>query len=143
MYATLDDMRLRFGDVTLTQLTCIARQGATEPDADVIGAALADATELIDGYAAARYVTPLSPVPAPVRRWCMDIAVYYLHGSGAGVPDDVRQAYEDAMSGLKDMGKGVIVFQSAGLPSEEKSASNGIRLEAPERVFTADSLKGF
>lgn len=141
MYASLEDMRLRYGDVKLTQLAQKARPEAREPDAEVIGAVLTDASEIIDGYAAARYRTPLSPVPAPVRRWCMDIAFYYLHVSP--VPEDVRNAFENAVAGLKDMGKGVIRFQAEGMPSEELSASGDIRLEAPERVFTAHSLEGF
>ena len=143
MYATFDDMLLRFGEEKLTQLTDRAMPPSGQPDRDVVEAALKDATELVDGYAAARYRTPLSPVPAPVLRWCADIAFYYLHAALPSVSQEVRKAYEDALAGLKVMGKGVIIFQAEGLPSEEVSATGDIRLESPPRVFTADSMKGF
>lgn len=142
MYASIDDMLLRFGEAKLTQLTDRVTPPARQPDPAVIGAALEDATQMVDGYAAARYVTPLCPVPAPVRRWCLDIAYYYLHNSGP-VPEDVRKGFESALAGLKDMGKGVIVFAAEGLASAELSAAGDIQLDAPERVFTADSMRGF
>ena len=142
MYATYDDMLIRFGETKLTQLTDRVTPPTRQPDRAVIEAALGDATQLIDGYAAARYVTPLSPVPAPVRRWCADIAFYYLHASGI-VPEDVRKMFETALAGLKDMSKGVIIFQAEGLPSAEASASGSIQTVAPERIFTPESLGGF
>ena len=143
-YATYDDLVTRFGETKLTQLTDRATPPARCPDKAVIGAALADATETIDGYAAGRYLTPLSPVPAPVRRWCADMALYYLHAGTSGkIPDDVRKMFEDAIAGLKDMAKGVIVFQVEGVPSANADASGTIRLDVPGRMFTPDSLRGF
>lgn len=137
-YATFDDLLVRFGETALAQLSDRERQA--EPDLAVIGAALADASELIDGYAAARYRTPLHPVPAPVRRWCADIAYYYLHGDS--YTETVRKAYEDAMAGLKSMASGVIVFQAEGVPTEN-TANGGVRYDAPDRVFTGGSMEGF
>ena len=78
-YASYDDLVTRFGETKLTQLTDRATPLARVPDRGVIEAALADATETIDGYAAGRYLTPLSPVPAPVLRWCADMAVDCRH----------------------------------------------------------------
>ncbi|MEG2140826.1 MAG: DUF1320 domain-containing protein, partial [Bilophila sp.] len=72
-YATCDDLVTRFGEMKLTQLTDRAVPPARCPDKIVMGTALADATETIDGYAATRYRTPLCPVPAPVRKWCADM----------------------------------------------------------------------
>lgn len=141
-YASYDDLVTRFGEVTLAQLTCKGGALGKVPDKAVIEAALIDATETIDGYAAARYRTPLSPVPAPVRRWCADMAFYYLH-TATKVPEDVRKAFEDALAGLKDMARGVIIFQAEGVPTVNADASGGVRLAAPARLFTPDSLKGF
>ena len=72
-YASYDDLVTRFGETKLAQLTCQGGTLGKIPDKSVIEAVLADATETIDGYAAGRYLTPLSPVPAPVRRWCADM----------------------------------------------------------------------
>ena len=110
-YATYDDLVTRFGEMKLTQLTDRATPPARCPDKAVIGAALTDATEAIEGYAAGRYRTPLDPVPAPVR--------------------------------LKDMARGVIIFQAEGVPTANTDASGGVRLDVPSRIFSPDSLKGF
>jgi phage gp36-like protein len=139
MYATLADLVTRFGETALAQLT--DRENAATPDPATIEAALTDASELIDAYAAERYALPLSPVPAPVRRWCADIAFYMLHGDTC--PDKVRQDYEVALKGLKDMSKGVVLFQSAGKASPGNPGSAGASFTAPARVFTGESLHGF
>lgn len=140
-YATADDMSTRFGTEKLIQLSC--PDGGTEPDMAVIQAALDDASETINAYAAGRYAVPLNPVPAPVRRWCADMAVYYLYLARNGAPKDVRTAFEDAMKGLADIQKGVVVFQAGGIPAPERPVGGSVAFTGPGRVFTADSLKGF
>ena len=107
----------------------------------VIGAALTDATEAIEGYAASRYRIPLDPVPAPVRRWCADMAFYYLH-TAVSAPEGVRKAFEDALAGLKDMARGVIVFQAEGVPTANTDASGGVLLDVPSRIISPDNHKG-
>lgn len=142
-YATEEDMRVRFGEATLAQLCPpdLPDPGGPEGDAaPSLAAALADATELIDSYAAARYAVPLDPVPAPVRRWCADIARWYL--DRARTDEAIRKAYEDAIAGLKDMARGVIVFQAAGIPSRD-TAQGQVAMSGPERLFSVASLKGF
>lgn len=141
-YATLDDMVTRFGAETLLQLT--QRDAAQAAfDAAVVQAALDDATDLVDGYAAGRYAVPLTPVPAPVRRWCADIARYYLCSAEMGATDDIRKTFEDAIHGLVDMKKGVVVFQAEGVSTPEKQVDGSVAFTGPQRVFTADTLKGF
>ena len=142
-YASYDDLVTRFGEVKLTQLTCQGGALGKIPDKAVVEVVLTDATETIDGYAAARYRTPLAPVPAPVRRWCADMALYYLHTGTGKVPDDVRKAFEGALAGLKDMAKGVIVFQAEGVPTVNADASGTVQMDVPGRLFTPDSLRGF
>lgn len=142
-YATEEDMRVRFGEATLAQLCPpdLPDPGGPEGDAaPSLAAALADATELIDSYAAARYAVPLDPVPAPVRRWCADIARWYL--DRARTDEAIRKAYEDAIAGLKDMARGVIVFQAAGIPSRD-TVQGQVAMSGPERLFSVESLKGF
>lgn len=142
-YAAYDDLVTRFGETKLAQLTDRATPPTRTPDKAVIEAALADATETIDGYAAGRYLTPLSPVPAPVRRWCADMALYYLYAGMGKTPEDVRKMFEDALAGLKDMARGVIAFQSEGMPTVNVPGGGSIKLDVPGRIFTPDSLKGF
>lgn len=55
-YASYDDLVTRFGETRLAQLTDRATPPARRPDRAVIEAALVDASEAVDGYAAARYL---------------------------------------------------------------------------------------
>lgn len=141
MYATREEMLDRFGEALLIQLTDRDFSGSLSET--VLEAALSDASDVIDSYAAGRYRVPLSPVPAPARRWCADIAVYYLHRSG--VPEHIRKAYEDAITALKDVAKGVVLLQSAGLEAAAPAQSGGglVQSAGPDRLFTATGLKGF
>lgn len=142
-YATEEDMRIRFGEETLAQLCPpdLPDPGGPEGDgAPSLAAALADATELIDSYAAARYRVPLEPVPAPVRRWCADIARWFL--DLARTDEAIRKAYEDAIAGLKDMARGVIVFQCRGIASED-TPNGQVAMSGPKRMFSMESLKGY
>ena len=141
-YTTYDEMLLRYGKTKLQQLTDREQPLLGEPVVSVIEDAIQAAAELIDGYAAAKYRVPLSPVPAPVRVWCQDIAFYRLHSALSDVPEDVRLAFEDAIAALKDMARGLIAFQSEGRPSEN-APGGGAQLEAPGRIFGPQSLKGF
>lgn len=136
-YATAEDLRVRFGAELLEQL---APQGPDGDEAASLAAALKDAADLIDSYASTRYRVPLSPVPAPVRRWCADIARWYL--DTARTDEAVRKAYEDALAGLKDMARGVIVFQCEGVVSQDKPVGQ-IMTAGPERTFSAESLRGY
>lgn len=136
-YATEEDMRIRFGEELLEQLSPPGEAGDA---AATLAVALADATELIDSYAAARYRVPLEPVPAPVRRWCADIARWFL--DQARTDEAIRKAYEDAIAGLKDMARGVIVFQCRGIASED-TPNGQVAMSGPKRMFSMESLKGY
>lgn len=143
MYASQEDMIARFGEAKLVQLTDRAQPPTDVIDSPVLDAAISDASEVIDSYVAGRYQVPLSPVPAPVRRWCADISVYYLHSSG--VPEHIRTAYEDALAALKDVAKGTIQLQAAGVETSAPVATGGgdIQQAGPRRLFSAASLRGF
>ncbi|MEG2173141.1 MAG: DUF1320 domain-containing protein [Desulfovibrionaceae bacterium] len=143
MYATQGDMIARFGEEQLVQLTDRAHPPTDVIDKAVLEAALIDAAEVVDSYVAGRYQVPLSPVPAPVRRWCADMSVYYLHRKG--VPEHIRKAYEDALAALKDVAKGTIQLQAAGVEGSAPvvQGGGGIQQAGPRRVFSAASLKGF
>lgn len=113
MYATIGDMETRFGQQELLALTDENLTGTV--DATVVETALGDATELVNGYVAGRYAVPLTPVPGVVRRWCCDIARFYLHK--VAVPDVVNTGYEAALQSLREVAQGVMQLQAAGASS--------------------------
>lgn len=137
-YATLNELATRFSLELLQNLVGVDALG--ELLMDPVEAALADASELIDSYAASRYLVPLVPVPAPVKRWCADISLYYLHKFER--PEYVREAYLDALEGLRAVSKGSIDLQSQGLASSS-NASGAVEGIGAKRVFSQDSFKGF
>ncbi|MDP5307921.1 gp436 family protein [Paracoccus spongiarum] len=90
-YATETDLLERMGEHEMRQVADHTRSGTA--DTEVVEAALEDADNLIDGYVAAKYATPLPSVPPLVRSWAVSIARYVLHRNGA--PDHVEQDYKD------------------------------------------------
>lgn len=92
-YATEEDMRIRFGEELLEQLSPPGEAGDA---AATLAVALADATELIDSYAAGPLPGAAGAGPGPGRRWCADIARWFL--DQARTDEAIRKAYEDAIA---------------------------------------------
>lgn len=136
-YATLAEMITRFGEAELVQRT--DRAEGVSIDTVVLERALADADAEIDGYLAGRYTLPLASTPAVLVRLAADMARYRLYDDG--VPDTVRQRYEDAVSLLKRMASGDVL-----LPGLQGVATAGVETAyhafAPRQI-TDDSVRGF
>ena len=113
-YATQDDMVARFSETELVQLTDDAGTGEIGPR---LAVALADADQVINGYAAGTYDVPLVPVPDLVTRWACDIARYFIHRDG--VTELVEKNYKAALAGLKDVAKGDLILECQGVEAEE------------------------
>ncbi|GIX17702.1 MAG: hypothetical protein KatS3mg119_1888 [Rhodothalassiaceae bacterium] len=129
VYAQLQDLIDRVGAREITELTDRADPPAGAIDASVAERALADADAEIDGYLAARYDLPLSPVPAVLTRLATDIARYRLWDDRA--PEEVRQRYEDAVRLLREIADG-----RHRLPvSAPQAAGAGPAWAAPGRVM--------
>ena len=141
MYATQDDLIERFGEKPLIQLTDRTNIPAAAIDAGVVTAALTDATALIDGYLAKLYTLPLSAVPPVLTRIAGDIAWYYLNGERAEKDGPEFRNYQIAVKWLQDVAKGVVTLEADGVPTEE-AGGGSVRVAAPTRIFSRDSLKG-
>ena len=138
-YATTTDLERRFG-AEVDQL--IDRNNDGYPDPGVFLSASMDADAVVDGYLATRYSLPLVETPALVVQIACDVTRYNLWDDRA--PQEVRTRYEDAISKLKDISKGVIklVLQDTG---EVKSATVGQAepVSMRTRRFDDDTLSGF
>lgn len=75
-YATADHLRARLGHDLLHALA--DEDGDGEGDSEILETALDEAAEEIDGSIAGRYVVPVSPTPAVIRRINVELAIYYL-----------------------------------------------------------------
>lgn len=136
-YCAKADLVKRFGDREISDLLDRDNDGAE--DTRALESAISDADALIDGYLSARYAVPLSSVPALIVSISCDLTRYKLWDDRA--PEEVRKRYQDALSQLRDISKGVL-----SLPSTSTTASSdlgGIEYTEGDRLFTMDSLRGF
>lgn len=131
-YATQQDLVERFGEAELVAIT-------GEMDPVTVERALSDADAEIDGYLRGSYALPMNPVPALLKPVACDIARYRMLGSR---PHEVaRDRYKDAVALLKAIAAGDVQL-GAQAPAEEIEIGSPL-VDAPRRVFTADTLKGF
>ena len=139
-YATLDQLKDRYSEAMLVNLTDRAVVATGTIDGGVVNRALADTDEVINGFLAARYQLPLVAVPGLVADIAMQIAIWKLHLTE---PDaKIAKDYDGALKMLRDIGTGVIKLQAAGVEAET-SGAEGVVASDRERPFTEASMKGF
>lgn len=78
MYINADDLAKAMSKTELVQLTNDEPR-ATEPNAEVVQAAIAYACDLVDGYLRGRYPLPLQSVPTVLPPLVINIARHFLH----------------------------------------------------------------
>lgn len=138
-YATKQDMIAAYDEASLVELTDRIEPPNGVIDDVVLQAALDGASALVDSYVARRYDLPLALVPPVLKRHTKAIAFYDLHR--ANYPDEVRKAYEDAIEFLRGVSRGDVVLDVGGTPPPTAPAE--ARVEAQDRIFSQDSLKGW
>lgn len=138
-YATQADMSARFKERELIELTDEANLGVI--DTVALGVALKDADSEINGYLlAAAYALPLQQSSDELVRIACDIARYKLYDTRA--TEQVKARYDDAIKKLRDVSSGKA---SLGIDraSQPVAPVGGVQINAPDRVFDADSLAGY
>lgn len=142
MYITQDDMVAYFGLDEMLKLT--DREGSGQIDATVVALALADAANVINGYArAADYAVPFNPVPDGVARWQADIARFLLYRTELPQGSLVLVNYQTALSQLKSLVKSEFTLQVAGEFSPAPADQVDAQIIVPERMFTGHSMKDY
>lgn len=140
MYSTLTDMKEQIPEEELIALTDDADAGSV--DTSVTDRAVADADAEIDGYCGKRYGVPLSPVPAIIRKFSVDIAIYNLFARRQGAPEDRRLRYKDAIKFLENVARGLISL-GADDPDATPSDAQKPKISFSERVFSRDKMQGY
>jgi len=141
-YGTQQDLIDRFGETELIQLTDKVNRPATTIDTTMVSKCLSDAEDLIDSYVGKLYALPIASPPDILTRVTCEIARYYLHGRRTEKDDPVTRDYLGAIAWLKDVAKGLVQLEADGIAAPQAGDSE-VRVEAPDRVFTRDSMKGF
>lgn len=130
-YAVQQDLVDRFGSAEIAELT--DRTNGTTIDAAVLGKALQDADDEINGYLAVRYTLPLASPPLILKRLACDIARYFLFEDRA--TEIVTQRYRDAIAYLKDVAAGKVSIGMDAANAEPASADLP-KADAGDRVFS-------
>jgi len=118
-YATAIDMKARFKESELIQLTDFQHDGTISDS--VLEAALSDAHAEVDSFIGSRYPLPLATIPENLTRLVCSIARYRLYKDSA--PEHVRKLYEDAVGWLKSLANGTV---SLGQVVEDEPAVDNV-----------------
>ena len=120
-YATLGDLRVRYGDNVVRQLTDIDAEGAINER--VAQLALDDATAEIDGFLN-RYVKPFPQIPRLLTVFCCDIAVYRLGVGMRQTNEEASDRYKQAIDYLKQVSRGTASISGlpGGYPQRERKS---------------------
>lgn len=140
-YATPADMKARYEDVRLAELT---DPNGMATDDTKLELALADASAEADGYLEGRFTLPIpsDQVPTALVQIVCDIAMYRLFSlRPLGDVEDVRARYKDAIARLNQVSDGEL---DLGLSSSLKGANGSLTaFVAAPRIFDQMSLSSF
>lgn len=136
-YTSRGELVHHFGEEEIAGL--LDRDNDDTEDSGVLTHILSQTDSVIDGYLAALYETPLSPVPQLISCIAGDIARFYLYSNN--VPEVVQKRYDDAIKQLKDIAKGLITLPSSQVTKLE--TAGGVEYVETERVFTMTTLSDF
>lgn len=137
MFATADDMRARFGEAELVQLTDQAEWSAQVIAA--VNVAIATATSIVEGYVAKYHgAAPGRAVPPLLVELTCDLAYVRLHRA---MTDDLKDRRDQAMRQLRDISNGLLKIDQG---QQDIPARPGA-LIVPDRprTFSRDTMEGF
>lgn len=113
-------------------------------DQNIINKAIADADELINGYCAVKYSVPFATVPGRVKTGSARLATFFLFEQAAsrvGMPESVRDAYDDEITFWKDVARGTATL---GIdPPPANNSTTNAKVKSNSRQFTRDTMNGF
>lgn len=147
-YATETDLDRVWGRETVDLVTIdAALQGR---DADKIAAALDDASAILDSYCARRYPAPFTLTDSGLRLvngYVCDIAMGRLASTAGRMTEIIKARSDAALQWLRDVAAAradlPVVPSTANGPAAPSISPNEAILEANERFFTRDTLRGY
>ena len=135
-YATVQDCIDRRGSEAVTVL-----QDESDTDAP-LKRALADASEIIDGYVGARHALPLISVPGILTAVCVDIAMDRAAADAARSTEIDRARAKEAREILRDVSRGRVSLGAADPDPPAEAESPAVSIDSAPRVMTRRSLRG-
>lgn len=137
-YSSFNDLLNRLSETEIKELTDDVNSGAVENA--VIARAIADADAVIDSFCMSRYTVPFSPVPDIIRSISVDISIFNLFKRRGLNLNTTGEAKNNAFEFLREIAAGRITL---GIATPEVAARPSCTKSASDRIFTADSIKGY
>lgn len=111
-YCTIEDIENQTSTPTLIQLS--SDNGQEEVNRVVVEEAIIYSSTLIDGYLRGRYSLPLDAHFPLLRILAIDLSIYRLYSRRMRneMPEVIQKNYDNAISTLRDIQKGVITLQA-------------------------------
>lgn len=144
-YATVDDWLL--AEEAQAHIGDVDGDGAA--DRTRIDSALAAASAEMDGWLARRYPVPVADpaAAATLRVHALYVATFHLARTGNVVTEEIRDRYQASIAYLKSVSKGEadlpVTASPAVDPDGRGTASGDVRIAAPPRLFSRDTMKGW
>ena len=140
-YCTQEDIVEQLPLVDLIGLT--DDDGIGVVDTSVVDRAIADGETEIDAYCQGRYTVPFDPVPAVVRRLCVDLAINNLFARRGIDPPEVRKdKLRNAIRFMEKVASGQIAL-GATTPAQLVSGNSSEASTPGDRIFTRDTLENY
>lgn len=147
-YATQNDLvPLRMSQKDLSELTVDVPSGAPAVDAattaQIVTAALEEASGRVESYCRQRYITPLQQSD-DVKALTLDIAVYLLFSRRrtTRITETVQQRFEQAIGFLKDISSGRASLDQPVTAVSQQSSGEAVVTRKHER-FSDCNLDGY
>jgi phage gp36-like protein len=139
-YAVQNDLSpRRISNAELIQLTDDTNSGAV--NAQLVSDILDEASAVVDSYAGQRYGVPLQ-TSLQVKGLTLTIAEYLLYLRRKRMKEDVRQAYEDAISFLRDVSSGKARLDQPAAATQQSGAGDVQTTTKPEK-FSDQNLAAY
>ncbi len=138
-YCTLSDIIKLVQESSILQLTDDENTGSVNQAR--VDEAIAQADSEIDSYCG-MYTLPFSFVPSLIRKLSVDMAIYHLYSraSSEEMPPVRKERYEQALSYLRDIAKGVVTL---GVEEEIADGTILTNKTTRNRVFTRRKMRYF
>ena len=137
MYATVEAMKLKFGERELIQLTETEPPYLGEINMDKLNSAMNEANSEIDAYVGSRYPLPLQVIPPFLTEIGCNLARYYAVTGDLSENDPIKNRYESSIKTLTKISKGELTLGSspAGESKPVQTSSNNVVFAVGRRDF--------
>ena len=137
MYATVEEMKRKFGERQLTQLTDNEPPYTQAINYDKLNAAIEEANSEVDAYIASRYSLPLHPVPPFLVNLACNMARYYAETGDLSENNPIKTRFDGCIKTLTKIADGKIGLGGtpAGASPPTQSSANNVIFQVGRHDF--------